>query len=164
MVGPEKQAGEQPTPQAVSRGSGAPGTGRGIIREVDLDSIDLTPINARRTMERDFVEELGESIQKRGLISRPIVRPHPTSPGRYETVGCVDTLDDVPLLTVTSHDVPGLVPAPPSPAYLRSIAAGLREAHGWDDARIASYLAAATGARGAWTTTTALAALRDGAG
>src|SRR6476661_1481932 len=86
MVGPEKQAGEQPTPPVVSRESGAPGTGRGIIREVDLALIDLTPINARRTMESDFVDELGESIEKRGLISRPIVRPHPSRPGRYETV------------------------------------------------------------------------------
>src|SRR5262245_43577778 len=86
MVDPENQAGEPPASPVTARDSGAPSTGRGTIREVDLDLIDLTPINARRTMERDFVEELGESIEKRGLISRPIVRPHPSSPARYETV------------------------------------------------------------------------------
>ena len=52
------------------------------------------------------------------------------------------------------------MPAAPSAAYLRSIATGLREAHGWDDAQIASYLASAPGARGSWTTTTVLEALQ----
>ena len=36
-------------------------------------------------------------------------------------------------------------------AYLRWITTGLREAHGYDDARIARYLAAAPGVHGAWT-------------
>jgi hypothetical protein len=35
----------------------------------------------------------------------------------------------------------------------------LREAHGWDDAQIASYLAAAPGARESWTTAAILDAL-----
>ena len=66
----------------------------------------------------------------------------------------------VPLLTVTNGDIRGLALAAPSAAYLRSIATGLREAHGWDDARIASYLAAAPGARGSWTTAAVLEALQ----
>src|SRR4051794_35367636 len=86
MRSPDRQAAMDPVPRGAPHETGVPGTGRGIIREVDLDLIDLTPINARRTMDEDFVDELGESIEKRGLISRPIVRPHPTWPGRYETV------------------------------------------------------------------------------
>ena len=84
---------------------------------------------------------------------------HRMGPGRYETVVRVDTRDGIPLLTVTNHDIQGLALAAPSAAYLRSIATGLREAHGWDDARIASYLAAAPGARGSWTTAAVLEAL-----
>ena len=74
----------------------------------------------------------------------------------------MDTRDGIPLLTVTNHDIQALALAAPSAPYLRSIATGLREAHGWDDARIASYLAAAPGARGSWTTTTVLEALQLG--
>jgi hypothetical protein len=81
-------------------------------------------------------------------------------PGRYETVVRVGTRDGIPLLTVTNGDVRQLTPAAPSAPYLRSIAAGLREAHGWDDPQIATYLAAAPGARGSWTTTAVLAALQ----
>jgi hypothetical protein len=85
---------------------------------------------------------------------------HQMGPGRYETVVRLGTLDGLPLLTVTSGDVAGLSPAAPSPSYLRSIAAGLREAHGWEDARITTYLAAAPGALGAWTTVAMLDALQ----
>ena len=85
---------------------------------------------------------------------------HRMGPGRYETVVRVDTRDGVPLLTVTNHDIQGLTLAAPSTPYLRSIAKGLREAHGWDYARIASYLAAAPGARGSWTTAAVLDAFR----
>lgn len=85
---------------------------------------------------------------------------HRMGPGRYETVVRLDTRDGVPLMTVTNGDVGGLTLAAPSVPYLRSIATGLREAHGWDDTRIASYLATAPGARGTWTSSTALEALQ----
>ncbi len=89
---------------------------------------------------------------------------HRMGPGRYETVVRVDTRRGVPLLTVTNHDIGGLTLAAPSAPYLRSIAMGLREAHGWDDERIASYLAAAPGARESWTTATVLEVLAGAAG
>jgi len=85
---------------------------------------------------------------------------HRLGPGRYETVIRVDTRDGVPLLTITNGDLHDLALAAPSAPYLRSIAAGLREAHGWDDARIASYLALATGVSQAWTTAAVLEAIR----
>ncbi|MFY1691721.1 histone deacetylase [Plantactinospora sp. WMMB782] len=65
-----------------------------------------------------------------------------TGPGRYETVVCAGILDGHPVLTLTAPwragDVP---PNPPAPAYLATIARGLRASHGWTDARIADYLA-----------------------
>jgi hypothetical protein len=84
---------------------------------------------------------------------------HSMGPGRYETVVRVGTRDRIPLLTVTNGDVRELVLASPSAPYLRSIATGLREAHGWDDTRIATYLASAPGAIGSWTSATVLESL-----
>ena len=105
------------------------------------------------------LEPGGEFAQALASVLPEVGELHRMGPGRYETVVRVDTRDGVPLLTVTNGDIRGLALAAPSAAYLRSIAAGLREAHGWDDARIASYLAAAPGARGSWTTATVLEAL-----
>ena len=73
-------------------------------------------------------------------------------PGRYETLLHVGDLDGHPLLTVTApwhaDDVPWAVPSAP---YLRMLAGGLQEAHGWDIHRVARYLAQLRGARGHWT-------------
>jgi hypothetical protein len=55
------------------------------------------------------------------------------------------------MFTVTHHDVGSLAPTAPAAAYLRCISIGLRESHGYDDARIAGYLLAAPGMRDAWT-------------
>ncbi len=64
-------------------------------------------------------------------------------PGRYETLVRVGTLDDRPMLTCTcpwrTDDVDH---RPPSRAYLRILAIGLAETHGWDGARAAAYLGA----------------------
>lgn len=72
-------------------------------------------------------------------------------PGRYETLVCAGELAGRPVLTCTapwgSGDVPWTVP---SAGYLRHLAAGLVEAHGWSAERAAGYLAARPGARGHW--------------
>ncbi|HKS49974.1 MAG TPA: histone deacetylase [Amycolatopsis sp.] len=73
-------------------------------------------------------------------------------PGRYETLLCAGELDGYPVLTFTapwsSTDVDLLAP---SAAYLRMLATGLCEAHGWDIPRVADYLATCPGAAGTWT-------------
>ncbi len=74
-----------------------------------------------------------------------------TGPGHYETVVRLGELDGAPMFTITHHDIASLPLAAPAPAYLQWISSGLREAHGYDDARIARYLAAAPGAAGAWS-------------
>ena len=71
--------------------------------------------------------------------------------GPYETVVRLGELDGVPMFTITHHDVAGLRTAAPTGPYLRWISIGLREAHGYDPARTARYLAAARGVRGGWT-------------
>ncbi len=73
-------------------------------------------------------------------------------PGRYETLLHVGNLDGHPLLTFTAPwhavDVPWTAPSAP---YLRMLAAGLREAHGWNSRQVGGYLAQVPGARGHWT-------------
>ncbi|MET8654529.1 histone deacetylase [Nocardia aurea] len=73
-------------------------------------------------------------------------------PGRYETLVRTGTLDGYPVLTCTAPwrhtDIPG---NPPAPAYLRHLAAGLAESHGWALRRIAEYLATRPGADLSWT-------------
>jgi hypothetical protein len=54
------------------------------------------------------------------------------------------------MLTMTHGEAGSLEPAAPSAAYLRWIAAGLREAHGWDAGEIADYLGGAVGVQGRW--------------
>ncbi|WP_020391263.1 hypothetical protein [Kribbella catacumbae] len=73
---------------------------------------------------------------------------HVLGPGRYETITRVAVRDGVPMLTMTNGEAATLKPSAPSAAYLRWIAAGLREAHGWDGEQIADYLSAMPGASG----------------
>lgn len=77
---------------------------------------------------------------------------HRLGDGRYETVLRVGARNGHPMLTFTAPWRCGdVATTPPSPAYVRVIAAGLAEAHGWARERIGRYLAAAPGARGTWT-------------
>jgi hypothetical protein len=55
-----------------------------------------------------------------------------------------------PMLTFTSADLDHQVNAP-SKGYLRTIAIGLRESHGWTKPAIGGYLAHFPGATGAWS-------------
>ncbi|MBF6547984.1 histone deacetylase [Nocardia brasiliensis] len=76
----------------------------------------------------------------------------PLGPGRYETLSYAGTFEGHPILTCTApwrHDaLPGNAPAP---TYLRHLAAGLIEAHGWSVEAAATYLATRPGADLAWT-------------
>ncbi|WP_405162578.1 histone deacetylase [Nocardia sp. NBC_01499] len=76
----------------------------------------------------------------------------PLGPGRYETLSYAGTLESHPILTCTApwhhNTLPGNAP---SPAYLRHLAAGLIESHGWTIETTATYLATRPGANHAWT-------------
>ncbi|TWF99023.1 histone deacetylase [Kitasatospora viridis] len=73
-------------------------------------------------------------------------------PGRYETLLLVGEAGGEPMLTFTAPwGAAGAELHPPSAAYLRQLAAGLREAHGWGTGRIAEYLASRPGAAGHWS-------------
>ncbi|MFJ9951810.1 histone deacetylase [Kitasatospora sp. NPDC091207] len=82
--------------------------------------------------------------------------------GPYGTLVCPGSLDDVPVLTFTAPG--GLAdaePRAPRAGYLRTVAAGLAETHGWGPRRAAEYLGSRPGAATGWTRETLLRALTD---
>lgn len=83
-------------------------------------------------------------------------RLHSFGPGRYQTLVRVGTRRGLAMLTFTSdsHDKPWNAP---TAAYLATMAAGIRQRHGWTPARIAAYLARRPGVTPTWTP----AGLRD---
>jgi hypothetical protein len=114
---------------------------------------------------QEMRHESGGQLARAIVAALPEIRElHRLGPGRYETVLRVDTRNGVPLLTITNGDLRGLALTAPSAAYLRSIAAGLRETHGWDDARIASYLVTAAGVGETWTAAAVVEAIGEAPG
>jgi hypothetical protein len=70
--------------------------------------------------------------------------------GRYDSAIHVGVRAGRPMLTITSN-TRDLTPTAPAAAYVWSIARGLHEAHGWEPARISSYLTVLPGISGQWT-------------
>jgi hypothetical protein len=65
---------------------------------------------------------------------------HHVGPGRYETLVEVGVLDDAPMLLFTSpHGIDHVEHTRPSAAYLKTMAAGLKESHQWDDDEVSAY-------------------------
>lgn len=105
---------------------------------------DITAQEVRKPPGGEFARNLA------GLLT-DVESVHTMGPGRYETVTRLGVRDGAPMFTVTHDEVASLELAAPSAPYLRWISAGLREAYGWDGDRIATYLTAAPGVKGAWT-------------
>ena len=91
----------------------------------------------------------GEDLDLRGVLATGRAE---LGPGRYETLLHVGDHDGHPMLTFTaSWTAAQATYTAPSAAYLRMLATGLREAHGWGVDRVAGYLAGLPGAAGVWT-------------
>ncbi|MGB0101821.1 MAG: histone deacetylase [Nocardioides sp.] len=66
---------------------------------------------------------------------------HTAGPGHYETLVEVGHHEGHPLLTFTApHGADHVEHAHPSPAYLDTLARGLRESRGWTETRVRRYL------------------------
>ncbi|NYI87260.1 hypothetical protein HNR02_000583 [Amycolatopsis endophytica] len=80
-------------------------------------------------------------------------------PGRYETLLHIGDREGSPVLTFTAPWSASEVEwNPPSKVYLRMLAEGLRESHGWNAQEVARYLGGLRGVEGHWPPDT-LAAL-----
>lgn len=75
---------------------------------------------------------------------------HSYGSGHYETLVRVGVLRGLPMVTFTS-DSPKRPVVAPSAAYLRTMAAGVRQTHRWPIGRTAAYLAQWPGAQGVWS-------------
>lgn len=65
---------------------------------------------------------------------------HHVGPGHYETLVEVGRIGGAPMLTFTApHGIDHVDHADPSPAYLATLAAGLRESHAWDQSDVDRY-------------------------
>jgi hypothetical protein len=83
-------------------------------------------------------------------------------PGRYDVLLGLGRHDGVPVVTFTGPE--RLDPARctrPEPAYLRRIATGLHEAHGFDVAAVVAYLLSCPGITDHWTDADLLEALHE---
>lgn len=75
----------------------------------------------------------------------------------YGLVLGLGSLESYPVVTFTQHR--GTACCAPSPAYLRHIAAGLRESHGMSDEEIVDYLGSRRGVAGALASEAVLTAI-----
>jgi hypothetical protein len=76
---------------------------------------------------------------------------HAVGPGHYETLHLAGEIDGRPVLTFSTPDVVSLGLRAPAPAYVATIARGLRQAHDLDDAELADYLLRCPGVDAGWT-------------
>ena len=123
------------------------GNGRVACRAylVTVDQFaDITAQEMRRPAGGEFARALADLLGD-------IESVHVMGPGRYETVTYLGLREDAPMFAVSHGDVSSLEPVAPSAQYLRSISIGLREAHGWNPAQVASYLGMAAGVGSRWT-------------
>ena len=105
---------------------------------------DVAAQEMRREPGGEFARDLA------GLLPE-VDTVHAMGPGRYETVARLGEHDGAPMFTVTHGTIADLEPKAPTLPYLRWIAAGLTEAHGWPARRVAEYLHSAPGVSDVWT-------------
>lgn len=93
---------------------------------------------------QEMHREPGRDLDLSAVRAHGIAR---LGPGRYETLVYAGEFDGLPLLTFTAPwRIEDAALNPPSPAYLRHLAAGLAETHGWPASRIDAYLSTRAGA------------------
>ncbi|MEY9212171.1 histone deacetylase [Thermobifida halotolerans] len=139
----------------------------GGLAVYDPDLPAVTPARAHLVTVSQFgdiaAQEMyrtpGTDLDVAALLERGRLR---LGSGRYDLLVVLGALDGRPMVTLAAPwPMASVRPVPPSAAYLRTIASGLAESHGWTAGRIASHLADRPGARGAWTPGE-VAALLDG--
>lgn len=78
-------------------------------------------------------------------------RRHTLGPGRYESLHLVGEIGGQPVLTFTTPEPSEVPHQAPAPAYLATVASGIRETHGLGDKAIADYLVGCLGMAPEWS-------------
>lgn len=94
---------------------------------------------------RQFVDVLEQEMRREPGVDHDLgpvlgAGQHAVGPGRYETLHLAGELDGRPVLTFSAPDVDALGIRAPADAYVATMAAGLREAHGLDVPEVVGYL------------------------
>jgi hypothetical protein len=88
-------------------------------------------------VEQEMRREPGADHDLTEVLAR---RRHELGPGRYETLHLTGELDGRPVLTFSASDLAALERGKPAPAYVATMARGLRAVHGLTDPEIDDYL------------------------
>ena len=102
---------------------------------------------------RQFADVLEQEMRREPGVDHdlaPVVGGvrHAVGPGRYETLHLAGELDGRPVITFSAPDVEALGLRAPAPAYVATIARGLRQAHALSGPAIVDYLLDCPGLRG----------------
>ena len=114
-------------------------TGRG---EVLSTAYLLPPASFSDVIEQEMWREPGADHDLSEVLGtgRQVL-----GPGRYETLHLTGGLDGRPVVTFSADDPEELEPGEPAPAYVATMARGLRRSHGLSDDEIVDYLLEAAG-------------------
>ena len=133
----------------------SPTWGGGIaFHEADADGEVLA--QAYLLTERQLTDVLEQEMRRDPGADHDLAPLHETGhhvlgPGRYETLRVVGTLDERPVVTFGCSDARALGVRAPAPAYIATIARGLRSAHELADGDIVDSLLACPGVAPTWT-------------
>jgi hypothetical protein len=121
----------------------------------DAEAEGEVAVRAYLITAEQFVDVLAQETRQEPGFDVDLASVHETGwhsfgRGTYQTLALVGSHEGLPMLTFTSADVDGHPANAPSERYLRTMALGLREAHGWAGDRIGDYLAGFPGASGVW--------------
>jgi ParB family chromosome partitioning protein len=64
----------------------APAPPGGAVRALPLDLLEPNPFQPRTFMDASALDELTQSIRTQGILQPLLVRPHPSTPGRFQIV------------------------------------------------------------------------------
>jgi hypothetical protein len=97
---------------------------------------------------QEMHREPGEDLDLTTVLDE---RRHNLGPGRYESLHLVGEINKQPVLTFTTPEPAEVPHRAPAPAYLATVASGIRETHGLNAPAVIDYLLDCPGIRPEWS-------------
>lgn len=127
----------------------------GGVAFLDADADDTAYGRAYLVTDEQFADIVAQEMHRDPGTDLDLAqvlenRRHCYGPGRYETVHLVGELEGDPMLTFTAEDPSDIPLNAPVPAYVETIARGLRITHGLSDDEAREHLRSRPGASSVW--------------